>query len=111
MSKTQQERYDEIKKEIWQISESYTIITKNKLTSELNSCEMRHLEFLHYRLRELVGEMKTFSHEEVEIPLIYKKLLNKLINDISYRVSQEYANELRETTRTKDFVGSINILL
>ena len=111
MSKTAQERYSEIQKEIWQISESYTSLTKNKLISELNNDEMRHLEFLHYRLRELVGEMKTFSYEEVNISLIYKKLVNKLMYDLSWRVSQEYANELRETTKTKDSIGSINILL
>lgn len=111
MSKTQQERYDEIQKEIWKISESYTITTKDKLISELNSYEMRHLEFLHYRLRELVSEMKTFSREEVEISLIYKKLVNKLMNDISYCVSQEYANELREISKKQDGLRSINILL
>ena len=111
MSKTQQERYDEIQKEIWQISESYTIATRNKFISELTSYEMRHFEFLHYRLRELVSEMKTFSNEEVEISLIYKKLVNKLMNDISYCVSQEYANELRDISKKQDGLSSINILL
>ena len=109
--KTQQERFDEIKKEIWQISESYIVITKNKFISDLTSYEMRHFEFLHYRLRELVSEMKTFSKEEVEISLIYKKLVNKLMNDISYCVSQEYANELREKSKKEGGLSSINILL
>ena len=111
MSKTPEERFDEIQKEIIEISESYTLTTRNKLISDLNSYEMRHLEFLHYRLRELVSEMKTFSCEEVEISLIYKKLVNKLMNDISYCVSQEYANELRAETKAKDGLSSINILL
>lgn len=111
MSKTAQQRYDEIQKEIWQISESYTLTRRNKLLSDLNIYEMRHLEFLHYRLRELVSEMKTFSCEEVEISLIYKKLVNKLMNDISYCVSQEYANELRDISKKQDGLRSINILL
>ncbi len=104
MSKTPQERYDEIQKEIWQISESFMIATKNKLISDLTGFDMRHLEFLHYRLGSLIVEMKTLSHE-VKIPLIYKKLVNKLMYDLGCCISQDFANELRET------MGSVNILL
>ena len=103
MSKTPQERFDEIQKEIWKISESFMIATKNKSISDLTGFDMRHLEILHYRLGILVVEMKTLSHE-VKISLIYKKLVNKLMYDLGCCVSQEYANELREA------MGSVDIL-
>ena len=104
MNKSPIDRYNEIKKEIWQISESYSLLLRDKLISELNDREMTHAGFLHFRMRELVTELKQLSDAGVGIPLIYKKLVNKLIRDLSYCVSQDYGNELRGSGEMVNFL-------
>ena len=65
MSKTPiegyRERYNEIRREILQISESYVLITGDKLIADLNVCETEHMGMLYYELRELVKELKTLK--------------------------------------------------
>lgn len=92
-----------IKHEIWQISESYTLLTKGKYASDLKQDEMRHLEFLHDRLKDLVLELKAM--QDYEIPLVYKKMVNNLMFSLGSCVSQDYA----ETIRWEENKPSFNI--
>ena len=79
MNKTPEERYDEIKKEIIQISESYTMIKQNMNKEQPTTYEQRHMQFLQIRLNELVKELNIMNaKEEIQIPLLYKDAVNKL---------------------------------
>ena len=102
MSKTPQERYDEIRKEIIQISESYVLITRNKLTSDLNTDEIRHMGMLYFELRKLVKELKTMFLHDIEISLIYRQMVNELMYHIKIRTDAEFMKEIR-----KDKIGEI----
>ena len=79
MSKTPQERFEEIKKEIIQISESYTLIRQNMNKEQPAGYEQRHIQFLQMRLNDLVKELNEMnSKQEIVIPLLYKDAVNKL---------------------------------
>ena len=97
MSKTTDERFEEIKREIIRMSESYTLIMQNRNTAfffdkmlenqtgekssrtENPKYEQRHMQFLQNRLNELVKELNSMSARgEIQIPLLYKDAVNKL---------------------------------
>ena len=97
MNKTAQERYDEIKREIIQISESYTLVRQNRQnnfflekilenqTREKSSrteeprYEQRHMQFLHNRLNDLIHELNDMTKNgEIQIPLLWKDAVNQL---------------------------------
>ena len=102
MSKTPieryRERYDEIKREIIQISESYTLMKKGKFIADLNADETSHMGMLYYELRELVKELKTLFLHGVEIPMIYRKMVNNLMYNIKLCTDAEIMEEIRKDT-------------
>jgi len=100
--KTAQERYDEIRREILQISESYVLITRDKLIADLSAYETEHMGMLYYELRELVKELKTLFLHGVEIPMIYRKMVNNLMYNIKLCTDAEIMEEIR-----KDKTGEI----
>ena len=106
MSKTPiegyRERYNEIRREILQISESYVLITGDKLIADLNAYETEHMGMLYYELRELVKELKTLFLHGVEIPMIYRKMVNNLMYNIKLCTDAEIKEEIR-----KDKTGEI----
>ena len=108
MSKTPQERYDEIKREIIQISESYTRINN----MDISIGKMKHINFLHYRLRELIQELKTMKSSDVEISLVYKKMVNQLMLDLGNCKSADYRNNLKKAEQAKgEIVWFVDITL
>ena len=94
--KTSQERYDEIQKEIWQISDSYTNIIKDKKCLDLNDKEKRHIEFLHFRVNGLIKELNTMNLEDIKIPLVYRSMVNKLRRDMFCLLGSDYKKENEE---------------
>ena len=87
MEKTPTEIYNEIKREIIQISESYAKVKNIKAFNELPL--ERHCALLHERLKELITELKYLEDAgEIKISLVYKKMINKLVEDV-YRSSNE----------------------
>lgn len=93
MEKTPQERYEEIKKEIWQISESYTNITNGKFYFELKSAEKEHCAFLHFRLNELIKELNELIGGGIKINLVYRKIVNDLNSKLKMCSNKEYVND------------------
>jgi len=96
------DRYDEIRKEILQISESYVLITRDKLIADLSAYETEHMGMLYYELRELVKELKTMFLHDIEIPMIYRKMVNNLMYNIKLCTDAEVMEEIR-----KDKLGEI----
>ena len=100
MSKTPiegyRERYNEIRREILQISESYVLITGDKLIADLNAYETEHMEILYFELRDLIRELKTMFLHDIEIPMIYRKIVNELMYNIKCCTSAEFMNEIRK---------------
>lgn len=105
MSKTPEERYEEIKKEIIQISESYTLVKQGMRNKEHANYEKRHFTLLHIRLIELIKELNTMTaKQEINMPMIYKTLVNALKRSLFENADNEYKNE------SLIYKGSYNIL-
>ena len=106
MSKTPiegyKERYNEIRKEILQISESYVLITRDKLIADLSAYETEHMGMLYYELGELVKDLKTLFLHGIEIPMIYRKMVNNLMYNIKLCTDAEIMEQIR-----KDKLGEI----
>ena len=118
MSKTPEERFAEIKREIIEISESYTLIRQNRNTAyflekivenqtgekssrtESPKYEQRHMQLLQNRLNELVKELNGMSAKgEIQIPLLYKDAVNKLRRALLDNCPKEYvqvANDVED---------------
>ena len=105
MEKTPQERFDEIKEEIIQISESYTLVRQNSKNEELAKYEQRHITLLHIRMVELVKELNKMSASfEIEIPLIYKTIVNNLKRVLYDNAEQKYKRDIAFTKEMNDFL-------
>ena len=105
MSKTPQERYDEIKKEIIKISESYTLVKQGMKNKEHTNYEKRHFTLLHIRLIELIKELNSMTaKQEIELPMIYKTMVNRLRRNLYENADCEYKKE------ALIYKGSYNIL-
>ena len=118
MNKTAQERYDEIRREIIQISESYTLVRQNRQnnfflekilenqTREKSSrteeprYEQRHMQFLHNRLNDLIHELNDMTKNgEIQIPLLWKDAVNQLRRSILNNCPKNFfkvANDVEE---------------
>ena len=118
MDKTPEERFIEIKREIIEISESYTLIRQNRnsafflekllknQTGEKSSrtespkYEQRHMQLLQNRLNELVKELNRVSAKgEIQIPLLYKDVVNKLRRSLLENCPKEFikvANDVED---------------
>ena len=106
MSKTPEEIYNEIKKEIWQINESYTRITDNRHSYELNPTEKSHCAFLHDRLKELVerlNENKPYS-DKPGPSLVYKKMVNLLLHRLYYSATEEYRKTVKNDVQLESLL-------
>ena len=107
--KTPEERFAEIKKEILEISESYTLLRQNRQnnfflekilenqTGEKSSrreeprYEQRHVQLLHNRLNDLIKELNKMSAKgEIQIPLLYKDVVNKLRRGLLENCPKEF---------------------
>ena len=94
MEKTPQERYNEIKKEIIQISESYTLVKQGMKNKEHTNYEKRHFTLLHIRLIELIKELNSMTaKQEINIPMFYKTFVNALKRSIFENADSEYKKE------------------
>lgn len=93
MSKSPEERLNEIKREIWQISESYTNITNGKFYFELKSAQKEHCAFLHFRLNELIKELNELISGGIKINLVYRKIVNNLNSTLKTCLNKEYVND------------------
>jgi len=94
MSKTPQERYEEIKKEIIQISESYTIVKHGMKNKEHANYEKRHFTLLHIRLIELIKELNSMTaKQEINMSMIYKTMVNGLRRNLFENADKEYKKE------------------
>ncbi len=103
MSKTPQERYDEIKNDIIKISESYTLIRQNMKKDQPTGLEQRHIAFLHMRLVDLVQELNSMTVKlEIEIPLIYKTLVNNLRRSMFDNSDRNYKRDIAITKSSND---------
>ena len=95
MSKTAQERYDEIKKEIIQISESYTLIKQNMNKEHPTKYEERHFVLLHLELIDLIKELNSLNATgEVSIRLLYKEVVNSLKRNLENSCGASYKEQL-----------------
>ena len=105
MDKTPEERYEEIKREIIQISESYTRVRQNSKNEELTKYEQRHITLLHIRMVELVKELNKMSASfKIEIPLIYKTIVNNLKRILYDNSEQKYKRDIAFTKEMNDFL-------
>ena len=105
MDKTAQERYEEIKREIIQISESYTLVRQNSKNEELTKYEQRHITLLHIRMVELFKELNKMSTSfKIEIPLIYKATVNNLKRVLYDNAEQKYKRDIAFTKEMNDFL-------
>ena len=123
MSKTAQERFDEIQKEIIQISESYTLIRQNRNTAlflekmlenqtdekssrtESPKYEQRHMQLLQNRLNELVKELNGMNAKgEIQIPLLYKDAVNKLRRALLDNCPKEYIQVAKDVEDLNEYL-------
>lgn len=98
MEETQRlERLREIKREIWQISESYTKLANGEMVFELTSRERKHCAFLHHRLGELANELSGLQYlGKIEISLVYKKMCNELLKNLFCSADKEYQEDVKK---------------
>jgi len=95
MSKTAQERYDEIRREIIQISESYTLIKQNMNKEYPTKYEERHFVLLHLELIDLIKELNSLNATgEVPIRLLYKEVVNSLKRNLEENCGASYKEQL-----------------
>ena len=94
MNKTPEERFEEIKKEIVQISESYTLVKQGMKNKEHTNYEKRHFTLLHIRLIELIKELNSMTaKQEINMPMFYKTLVNSLKRSLFENADNEYKKE------------------
>ena len=94
MSKTPEERFEEIKKEIVQLSESYTLVKQGMKNKEHTTYEKRHFTLLHIRLIELIKELNSMTaKQEINMPMFYKKMVNCLKRNLYENADNEYKKE------------------
>ena len=62
------------------------------------------MEILYFELRDLIKELKTMFLHDIEIPLIYRKIVNELMYNIKCCTSAEFVKEIR-----KDKTGEISL--
>ena len=116
--KIPEERFVEIKKEILEISESYTLVRQNRnhafflekilenQTGEKSSrkeeprYEQRHMQLLHNRLNDLIKELNVMSAKgEIQIPLLWKDAVNQLRRSLLDNCSKNFfkvANDVED---------------
>ena len=105
MDKTPQERFVEIKKEIIDISESYTIVRQNMNKEAPVGYEQRHILFLQMRLNELVAELNRMTaKQEIEIPLLYKDTVNKLRRAILDNCPKEFVQVANDVEHLNEYL-------
>ena len=89
-------RYEEIQKEILEISECFIAIKKQGLSPFANGSESTHLKLLFCRLSNLIKELNNISAHGIEVPLVYKKMVNDLFKDMKKCIPYESREELKE---------------
>ena len=89
-------RYNEIQKEILEISEYFMMLKKQGLSAFSNGSESNHLKLLFCRLSNLMKELNDISSHGIEIPLVYKKIVNDLFNEMKTYIPYESRNDLEE---------------
>ena len=91
MDKAPEERFDQIKREIIQISESYVLVRQNMDKEDPTAYEKRHFQFLQMRLNDLTKELNQMSAKgEISIPLLYKDAVNKLRRSLLESCPKEF---------------------
>ena len=104
MNETAQERFDEIKREIIKISESYTIVMQNAKDG-FARYETRYFTLLHMRLVELVVELNKMSASfQIQIPLIYKTMVNELRRSLFDVSDQKYKSNIAFSKEGNDYL-------
>lgn len=97
MSKTAQERYDEIKREIIKISESYVLIRQNMEKDHSTKYEQRHFLLLQMELSSLIQELNILNVKgEIHISLLYKDVVNNLKRVLEDNCSAEHREKIRK---------------
>jgi hypothetical protein len=89
-------RYNEIQKEILEISECFMMLKKQGLSPMYNGSDANHLKLLFCRLSNLIKELKDISSHGIEIPLVYKKMVNDLFKEMKTYIPYESRTELEE---------------
>ena len=105
MSKIPQERYDEIKREIIQISESYTLIKQNMNKEHPTKYEERHFVLLHLELIDLIKELNSLNATgEVPIQLLYKDVVNSLKRNLEENCGASYKEQLDRNIKLNPYL-------
>ena len=127
MSKTpievHRERYNEIRKEILQISESYTLVRQNRQnnfflekilenqTGEKSSrteeprYEQRHMQLLHNRLNDLIKELNVMSAKgEIQIPILWKDAVNQLRRSLLDNCPKEFVKVANDIEHLNEYL-------
>ena len=95
MIKTPQERYDEIKREIIEISESYVLIKQNMEKDHPTKYEQRHFLLLQMELSGLIEELNLLNVSgEINISLLYKDVVNNLKRVLEDSCSAEHREKI-----------------
>ena len=105
MSKIPRERYDEIKREIIQISESYTLIKQNMNKEQPTKYEQRHILLLQMRLNDLIKELNSMKAAlEITISLQYKNIVNSLKRSLVENCGGEYQEEIYKDIKLNQYL-------
>ena len=100
MSKTAQERYNELKKEIIKISESYVLIRQNMEKDHSTKYEQRHFLLLQMELSALIEELNLLNVSgEIHISLLYKEVVNNLKRVLEDNCSAEHREKIRRDAK------------
>lgn len=89
-------RYNEIQEEILEISECFIMLKKQGLSPMSNGSESTHLKLLFCRLSNLIKELNDISAHGIKIPLVYKKMVKDLFEDMKKYIPYESREELKE---------------
>ena len=100
MGKTPEVRFAGIKQEIIKISESYVLMKQNMDKENPTAYEQRHMQLLHNWLNDLIKELNKMSAKgEMQIPLLYKDVVNKLRRGLLENCPKEFvkvANDVED---------------
>ena len=100
MRNTAQERYNEIKKEIIKISESYVLIRQNMEKDHSTKYEQRHFLLLQMELSGLIEELNLLNVSgEIKISLLYKDVVNNLKRVLEDSCSAEHREKIRRDAK------------
>lgn len=103
--KTAEERYDEIKREIIQISESYTLIMQNMNKEQPTKYEQRHILLLQMKLNDLIEELNSMkAAQEITISLLYKNIVNSLKRSLVGNCAGEYQEEIYRDIKLNQYL-------